>query len=287
MQYPDVYYSCEKASSDNQRKFLVSRGVEFVLLILAAGLGEIPRSSFHGAGPVAAFGLFLLALIIRSSGVGDTAEKRWYDARAASESIKSAAWQFAVKCKPYDSGDSDAKGLLVDLLKNVLKRVPKLEVNQSRGTNAVVSQEMSEIRSQKLEDRIAKYKEERVEDQITWYKTKAKINKTRAKIWRVALIMLESVAVILGFIRVLGAFDVNWVGILATAAAGVAAWQQTRNFTFLSESYSVTTLELSFVLDTFLNVTDENGWSDAARDAESAFSREHGLWLVRRQLKSD
>lgn len=287
MQYPDLYYACEKASADNQRKFLVSRGAEFVLLILAAGLGEIPRSSIHDAGPIAAFGLFLLALIIRSSGVGDTAEIRWYDARAASESIKSAAWQFAVKCKPYDSGDSDAKGLLTDLLKNVLKRVPKLEVTQSRGTNAVVSEVMSEIRSLKLEDRIAKYKGERVENQIAWYKTKAKINKTRAKIWRVALIMLESVAVILGFIRVLGAFDVNWVGILATAAAGVAAWQQTRNFTFLSESYSVTTFELSFVLDTFSNVTDENGWSDAARDAESAFSREHGLWLVRRQLKSD
>lgn len=287
MQYPDLYYTCEKASSDNQRTFLVSRGIEFVLLILAAGLGEIPRSSIHDAGPIAAFGLFLIALIIRSSGVGDTAEKRWYDARAATESIKSAAWQFAVKCKPYDAVDSDAKGLLTGLLKNVLKRVPKLEVTQSRGMNAVVSQDMSEIRSLKLEDRIAKYKEERVEDQITWYRTEAKNNKTRAKIWRIVLIMLESIAVILGFIRILGAFDVNWVGILATAAASVAAWQQTRNFTFLSESYSVTTLELSFVLDSFSNVADENSWSDAARDAESAFSREHGLWLVRRQLKND
>ena len=265
---------------------MVSRGFEFVLLILAAGLGEIPRSAIHDAGPIAALGLFLLALIIRSSGVGDKAEKRWYDARAASESIKSAAWQFAVKCKPYDSADSDAKAVFADLLKKVLKRLPKLDVDQSTGA-AVVTQDMSDIRSLDLKNRIAKYKTDRVEDQITWYKGKAKENKTRATAWRFALIGLESVAVILGFIRVLGAFDVNWIGILATASAGAAAWQQTRNFTFLSESYSVTTLELSFVLDSFSKVTDEDGWSDAARDAESAFSREHGLWLIRRQLKGN
>ena len=287
MRYPDLYYICEKASKDKQTAFLVSRGSEFTLLTLAAGLGEIPTSTLHHAASITAFALFVVALIVRLSNIGDRAEKRWYDARAAAESIKSTSWQFAVKCEPYGLSDSDSKKILAKLLRDILSRVPKLEVDRNLGTNVVASDEMIATRALNTADRIAKYKLERVQDQIDWYKRQAILKRRLARNWKLLLIGLESTAVVLGFVRIFGGFEVNWMGILATGAAGAAAWQQTRNFTFLSESYSVTTLELAFVLDTLSDVIEEEKWSDVAHDAESAFSREHGLWLVRRKLTSD
>jgi hypothetical protein len=99
------------------------------------------------------------------------------------------------------------------------------------------------------------------------------------------LVCAEGSAVILGFLRVLEILNINWIGILAAASAALAAWQQTKNFSTLSESYAVTSQELSLVADSLESLIDSEDWIKAATDAESAFSREHTLWLARRGAK--
>jgi len=127
------------------------------------------------------------------------------------------------------------------------------------------------------------YRELRVNDQLKWYSEKAESNRIRSKQWTAVLVALEALAVILGLARVTGAIGTEWLGVFASAAAAVAAWKQTKNYSSLSEAYAVTSHEvgiLSISLDS--NPTEEE-WAQAVHDAEAAFSREHTLWRARKQ----
>jgi hypothetical protein len=134
-----------------------------------------------------------------------------------------------------------------------------------------------------MEDRQEAYLEERIQDQQVWYSSKAETNRRMADRWRYLLIAIDAIAVLLGLLRVLGYFDVNWLGIMAAAAASVAGWQQLKNYSSLSEAYSVTSQEVAIVSATIEQAASgEADWAQRVHDAEAAFSREHTLWLARR-----
>lgn len=225
---------------------------------------------------------FAVALVIRLSGAGDRAEKRWYDARAAAESIKSAAWQYTMCGESYRHDDTTADQRFKDFLKKVLKAVPKLEV-PAKPDEAALTDDMKALRAKPLSERKAVYREGRVMDQLSWYSNKAMDNKTHARQWTVILIGIEAMAVILGALRIADAFDVDWLSLFAAIAASVAAWKQTKNFTFLSEAYSVTSHEVEIIHADLDGATNEKKWAQFVHDAEAAFSREHTLWVARRQ----
>jgi hypothetical protein len=251
--------------------------------VLAAGLGEIPNDVLWRLGPILAFVFFLLALIVRVSGIGDEAERRWYDARAAAESIKSASWQYSVGGEAYRLTESDSDQRFTEFLQKVLKTLPHLDIAASADGNFSATTNMKALRDSAQTDRAATYVKERVNDQIGWYSRKAKWNKKRATWWTWILIAVEGAAVLLGLLRLLKIYDVNLLGIFAAAGAGIAAWQQTKNHSSLSEAYVVTSYEAKRVGETIDAQADEETWAQMVHDAEAAFSREHTLWLARRQ----
>jgi hypothetical protein len=279
---PTLYDAAETESRDQQRYFFLARGCEFTALVIAAIAGLMPSDWLGGAGPIVAVGAFGVALLVRLSGWGDQAEKRWYDARAACESIKSASWQYAVCGESYRHGDATADSRFKALLKDVLKALPKLDVAAEPGGEALTS-EMKQLRSALLKDRVEAYRDDRVDDQLTWYSAKATKNKRRALQSTGVLISVEALAVVLGLLRIKGVFDVDWLSVLAAAAASLAAWKQTKNYTSLSEAYAVTSHEVQRVKADLDHVAAESGWAQFVHDAEAAFSREHTLWLARRQ----
>ncbi len=282
LEYPALLVATEAASAATQRAFFGSRASEFIALALAASLGPIPNADLAGAGPDAALIMFVLALVIRVSGVGDRAERRWYDARAASESIKSASWQFAVGGEAFGLSDETASVRFLQAQQDVLKALPNLDVPVDAASTAITPQ-MIALRQAPLAERTRQYGVQRVEDQRRWYAAKARLNGRRARQWRSLLVAVEADACLLGLFRALGSFDVDWLGLLGTAAAGIAAWKQTRNYGFLSESYSVTSHEVTLLAAALPAGEDEDVWAQAVHDAEAAFSREHTLWLARRQ----
>lgn len=281
MEFPALLAATEAASAGSQRTFLVSRATEFASLAFAAGFGAVPRHVEHGVGPAVALIMFVIALVVRLSSIGDNAEKRWYDGRAASESVKSAAWQFASGGEMFALSDPDAASRFLQAQQQVLKALPNLDVPVDANSTAITSA-MHELRAAPLAVRTATYLAERVEDQRRWYSSKAIHNGRRARQWRATLIIIEGTACLLGLLRVLGAFDVDWLGLLATVAAGIAAWNQTKNHASLSESYSVTSHELTLLAASMTAYDNERAWAQAVHDAEAAFSREHTLWLARR-----
>jgi hypothetical protein len=71
---------------------------------------------------------------------------------------------------------------------------------------------------------------------------------------------------------------------LSAGAAAIAAWRQTRDYTTLKDAYEVTSHEIVIVAGELPAAgRSEEAWSQLVHDAAAAFSREHTLWLVRRQ----
>jgi hypothetical protein len=177
--------------------------------------------------------------------------------------------------------DSAAPGNFTGELRKILCLLPRLDVAASASSEFAITSSMTESRNSSLSERKQRYLNDRVKDQVGWYGKKANWNKKLAKRWFIALVAVEGAAVILGVLRATSSFDVNLLGTFAAAAAGIAAWQQTKNYSYLSESYAVTTHEVKLISSAIQDVSDEDEWAQAVQDSESAFSREHTLWISR------
>lgn len=281
--FPALFDSVDAAAAESQKTLLNLRKIEFSALVLGAAASEIPGDVLFSLGPIVTVVLFSLALLLRVSGADKRAERTWYDSRAAAESIKSLTWQYAVCGEIFRKSDTDASGRFTHELKTILKELKELDIPAGESTASAITGEMAELRSLPLPHRMAIYKRHRIEDQLAWYRRKAEWNRKRARRWRRGMIAVEALAVLLGLARALSWFDVDWLSILAALAAVVAAWQQTKNYLGLSQSYSVTSHDVTLVGVSIDRVETEEEWSQAVHDAEAAFSREHTLWRARRQ----
>lgn len=283
LEYPTLLAATEAASARGQRDFLLATGAQFGLLAAAAATALIPQGKGWNVGPIVTLLFFLGALALQVSGFAARAEGRWYDARAASESIKTASWEFAVGGEAFRLGDVAVEDRYRNVLKRVLANVGSLDVGAARTADSSVTASMKALRAADRSVRAAAYLRERVEDQVSWYSMKAAANKRRYRQFSSAVVVIEVVAVVLGVLRVSGAVGPDYLGLLAACAAGVVGWMQAKKYSSLAQAYAVTSHEVSLVPPTLEQTTSEEWWATAVHDAEAAFSREHTMWQARRQ----
>jgi hypothetical protein len=129
------------------------------------------------------------------------------------------------------------------------------------------------------------YLEGRILDQQGWYSRKAKWNKARASRWLIVSFVFEITGVVGGALRAFGVLDLDLLGLLAAAAATVAAWVQSKQYDTLATAYGVTALELASVASEAEAVATEETWGHFVGGAEEAISREHTLWRASRGLR--
>jgi hypothetical protein len=283
LEYPELYAAAEAASEGEQKTFYRVKVIELVGLTLGAVFGLLDGDKFGRAGPILAVLMFALALGLQVSRTSQQAERRWYDARAAAESIKSSSWQYAVGGESFRLGSDDPEDEFLERLYEVLRGLPHLDIGAATAVSAGVTGDMRTLRVSNQEDRYARYYSARIEEQVGWYTHKANWNKKRSRLWRGVLIALESAALIAGLARIGGHTGIDLLGVLATAGAGVLAWMQTKNYTQLAESYAVTSHEVGLVAQAVRAGVNEEEWAQSIHDAEAAFSREHTMWVARRQ----
>ena len=270
-------------SDSSQRAFYAARAAELICLAFGAGFGLLTNDAVRGLGPILAVGLFLIALALQLSRVGAIAERRWYDARAAAESIKSASWQYAVGGEAFRLDGTDVDTAFVDRLQAVLDSLQHLDIPASTGSSRGVTADMRQLRAAALEERARRYELGRIEDQIDWYGRNARSNRIRARWWRAAVVASEAFAIVAGLLRVRDAIDVDLLGLFASIAAGIVAWTQAKGHTQLAEAYAVTSHEVGLVSGAIRSDVDESAWAQSVHDAEAAFSREHTMWVARQQ----
>lgn len=281
--YPALMDATEAVSAAQQKIFFLSTGGQLGLLAAAAISALVPERQAWDVGPIATLLLFLGALALQVSGIAAKAEGRWYDARAASESIKTASWEFAVGGEAFRLDDDTAESRYIDVLRRVLANVKSLDVGAAGTTNASVTESMKSLRAADRTVRAGAYQAKRVKDQVVWYSDKAASNKRRYKQFSAAVIIVEVVAILLGVLRVDGTVGPDYLGPFAALAAGLVGWMQAKKYANLAQAYAVTSHEVSMVPATLESAQSEESWATAVHDAEAAFSREHTMWQARRQ----
>ncbi len=279
--FPPLYQAAEQLSKRGQSRFLRLRAAELFGLVIAALFMAVDADSLRGSAAWLGLFFFVLALVIRVSQLAEKYERQWYEGRAVAESVKSASWLYSVKGHPYQNEDAAAD--LTATVRGLLDGMEQLDVAAGPDLE-IVTTWMKQTRYIDLPSRIGVYCTHRVDDQLSWYRQKAIWNKTRARRWFGGMVLLEASAVLLGLLRALGHFEFDWLGVLAAAAAGAGAWQQTKSYSALSKSYSATSHDVTLARHELGDQGDAEGhWAEAAHNAEAAFSREHTLWLARRR----
>lgn len=281
--YPALMDATEDASKVQQRAFFLATGAQLGLLAAAAATALIPEGRAWNVGPIVTLLLFLGALVLQASGLAAKAESRWYDARAASESIKAASWEFAVGGEAFRLDDDTAESRYLEVLRRVLANVQSLDVGAAGTANASVTESMKTLRAGERSAKAAAYLGERVEEQVRWYSDKAAANKRRYRQFSSVVIVIEAGAVLLGLLRVGGTVGPDYLGPFAACAAGLVGWMQAKKYSNLAQAYAVTSHEVSMVSATLDPTQSEELWATAVHDAEAAFSREHTMWQARRQ----
>jgi hypothetical protein len=200
--FPELLRSAEAASEEQQSAFFKLTALQLALVAGAALTALVPAAWGWRIGPILTALLFLSALVLQISAAAPRAERRWYDARAAAESIKSASWEYAVRGEAFRADDADAERRFVGVLKKVLEALSRLDVGAASTANASVTTSMRELRASDRGSRASAYLSERVEDQVRWYESKAAWNKRRSHLFTYVAVALEAAAVVVGVIRV-------------------------------------------------------------------------------------
>ncbi|MFI6447959.1 DUF4231 domain-containing protein [Kitasatospora sp. NPDC050543] len=288
---PEPFWTADQASLQGQRQTLRWYRGQIVMLVLAALVSTVPGPSHRGDSdvtPLFSVAAFLAAGYFWYRLRQSNPQGRWYEARAAAESVKTLAWKYAVRARPFD-GEADSvvaeNGYLLQVA-DVLKAFEDPAVVPP-GAVPEITDEMRRVRASALVARRTLYLRTRVEGQRTWYRSRADACESQSVSWGLGTAALIIVGGAAAVAQALGALPVHAFGACSAAAASVIAWTQLKQLRPLASAYQLAARELENVgmqlSDLDLSASDaETRWARLAAEAEDAVSREHTTWRARR-----
>lgn len=286
---PALYKASDAASLKAQRLQLLLIGADLVALVFGAGLSAVTGAAPQVASVLYSLTAFLLALgfLLSLAILVKRPEHAWYGGRAVAESVKSLSWRYAMCAEPFqrhlEPQDADQK--LVDSLYAVLSQSNELRLplGDMTGIDPQISTNMRRARAAELEERKTLYLHQRIENQRRWYATKARNNQQRAT--QTFLFVMGAQAAALAYAIFLSTHPLatfNATGVLTTLASALLVWTQVRQYQELTQSYGVAAHELGLIAERLRYVVREPDFAIFIADAENAVSREHTLWVARR-----
>src|SRR6185437_13192335 len=284
---PELFQLADRASLAGQRRTILLTRAQLSLAVLSAlaagfGVGHGTAAKVLEICAVVSFALSLVPAVLLHSG---SAQRLWYDGRAAAESVRSLAWKYAMRVQPFDD-DATADAEFTTRLAAILALVPELgdEVeSESYLAEEAITPPLVVLRQARLSDRRQCYVRRRVEAQIDWYTEKAKGARQAAMAAGACAVASNALGVALGIARVVWDLEVDLLGFFAALVAALAAYGQLRQYWPLAAAYRLTAAELRQVLAMAAETGEsESDWSDYCASAEAAVSREHTMWQARR-----
>jgi hypothetical protein len=282
---PQLFQAAGAASLEGQRLHVALTRWRLLLLSAAAVAGV--ASWRVGPGEVdvlaaIAVVLFTAALLVELWLWRVRPDKAWYDGRAVAESAKTLAWKFAVGGRPFPASMpvEEAKRTLLDRLDDVRRQFSELELLPVDAPP--ISRWMLDLRAAQFSSRKEQYIRARIQDQKNWYARKAKLNKRRAKQWRVATVCLELAGAIASLVEIVGDTGLLLAPALAAIAGAAVAWIGMKQHDALGRAYSAAVTDLVSAEGKLELVSKEVEWMTEVDDAEEAISREHTVWLASR-----
>ncbi|MFE6050876.1 DUF4231 domain-containing protein [Kitasatospora sp. NPDC056446] len=288
---PELFRTADKASLDGQRETLRWYRGLIAMLVVAAVLGAFPDPANKDdldVWPLLSVAAFLIAGYFWSRLRRSNPQGRWYEARAAAESVKTLAWKYTVRARPFDgeaeSADVD-RGYLLQV-EDVMRAFEDPEIVPP-DTVAEITPEMRRLRAESLTARRTFYLRTRVEGQRTWYRARADACDSQAVSWGLGVAVLIILGAAAAIAQATNALQVHVFGASSAAAASIIAWTQLKQLRPLAAAYQLAARELENVgnqlSDLDVKAPDaEARWARLAAEAEDAVSREHTTWRARR-----
>lgn len=288
--FPSLFRAADSASLQAQRIYLRCISADLFLIVASGVAGALSlenhQQKFIAALASAIFmaGGLLLTLYIR----GRQFEQNWFDGRAVAESVKTSTWRFMVGSEPYHQSLSEKEviRLFTESLRKVVedrRRFAAFLVNNSEENDSQIPSKMLEIRNLPLEEKKQLYLNERLHNQRLWYANKAKANVKFSNRWFNAIIISQGLALLSSYLLIkYPEFPILLPSVFATIAAAFVAWLQLKRHQELANSYGLAAQELSFIAEQIRLVESPEAFSAFVADAENAISREHTLWVARR-----
>jgi uncharacterized protein YjeT (DUF2065 family) len=288
--YPAVFQAADRASAGAQRKYLsLTRGT---LVLLVAGAGFAAASPVVAVQLKSAFAVTSAILLAASSFFtlylrAQKPEQLWYGGRAVAESAKSMAWRYMAGAAPYvvDLLPTEADKRFVSALESIIKERKQLAFGFGGefSEQPQITASMRGVRAGTLTERKQAYLVERISDQRVWYGNQAKSNRSAENRF-FGVVFATQLAALAAAIALVRWPDSNLrlTGFFVSLAGVLIAWLQLKQHKELAQSYAVAELELGFIEEKAGHITTEQEFSDFVSDAENAISREHTLWIARR-----
>lgn len=287
--YPALFLAADRASTEAQCKYARLMRSTLVLLVIGAGLAAA-SPVFDSAKPAFALASAIclsLSLAVTTYLKTQKVEQLWYGGRAVAESAKSMTWRYMSGTDPYFVGLPPAEGdrKFVSDLESIIKERKQLAFGFGGefAERPQISVPMRAVRSASLEERRSTYLAERIADQRRWYGDQARVNRAARNRYLNLIIAGQFLAVIaaIALVRWPDA-KIKLTGLFTSLATALIAWLQVRQHKELAQSYSIAEVELGFIQERAQYVTNDRELSDFVGDAENAISREHTLWIARR-----
>lgn len=213
-------------------------------------------------------------------------EKNWYEGRAIAESVKTLAWKFITGTKPFKLSLSDEKVEMFfnENLKKIIgqRKDFYILIGNEYPNQSMISDEMIDVRKSTFENRKTIYLQQRIQDQINWYAKNSKKNSLRKNITFAFIVGFQIIAIILFWYESGKPVQYSLTSASITITSVFLTWLQLKRYQELTDSYGITATELKFIKEKSKFVLNNEDLEKYVDDSESAISREHTLWLARR-----
>lgn len=290
--FPALYRCADDASSSGQKWYIRWLAINLSLLFAGALVGSIAFTDIEGkrlANTITAiifFGAVAVTILLATR----RWEKIWYAGRAVAESAKSLTWKFVCAADPFPSSMSyqDALELFTTSLTELLNENKQLAslLAGPDATGEQVTSHMAGLREAAIGVKRDVYLSQRVNEQQIWYLQKSADNRNQRNVWFVLLVVFQmaagGAAVLLA---VYPAFPWKASAVFSTLASATVAWGAMKRYQELAQSYGLAAQELSLIAARAPHIRTEAELARFVNDAETAISREHAMWVARRETK--
>ena len=287
---PALFNAADSAAIEAKKKYLRLTILDLSLLVFGTLFLSVQLNSDMGrylAGffAVACFiGSFVSTIIILQA----QHEKVWYGDRAVAETVKTLSWKYMTCSEPFASKLSslEADEEFISKLTNILYERTALfrSFNGELSTGSEITDTMRKMRNLDLEKRKQIYLEQRIKDQRKWYGHNAKQNKVHASRWFMAVLIAQSLAVLFTLLIMRWSNSpINFAHVCSSAAIAFLAWIQVKQHQELAQSYGVAAHELGLIAEQISYIKTEEELCKFVSESENAISREHTMWMARRE----
>jgi len=285
-EYPAIWHATNRVANEAQATYVFILRANLFLLFLTPAIALL-ASSFPVTLMLLPFPLVLSTVASLVLVLGKVRE-RWYGGRAATESIKSSAWKYAMRAAPFDNDlESEMKAQYIREVDSILKQnKARLKLPaQCDSTPEQISNTMLSVRAMSWQDRKLKYCEARIDEQYKWYSARSNASSRKSSVFFSAVILAQASACISAFICAYTRAAIpNFASVFSSLASVCLAWLNFRAYDTVSQAYSIAAVDLMSAKTVANDVLDEATFRQFVSDTENAISREHVMWVSRREL---